>query len=58
MQKKFYITKSTGDGEGSAPEMDRFKRVEHLNELLKLGWSIKELHDEDDGTYFILEKEG
>lgn len=57
MEKKFYITKSSGNAEGSAPEMDRFKRVEHLNELLGLGWRIKELCSENSDTYFVLEKE-
>ena len=57
MEKIFYISKNGGDEKGSAPEMDRFRRVEHLNELLSLGWKIKELRTEDCGTYFILEKQ-
>jgi hypothetical protein len=57
MQKKFYITKCSEKAEASPPEIDRFKRVEHLNELLDLGWRIKELKTENCDTYFILEKE-
>ena len=37
--------------------IDRFKQVEHLNELLDLGWRIVELKVENCDTYFILEKE-
>jgi hypothetical protein len=58
MQKIFYIAENSGktsDGIG-APGFDRFQRVSQLNELLGLGWSIKELKNEQDGTYFILEK--
>lgn len=57
MQKIFYITKCSTETQTAAPEIDRFKRVEHLNELLDLGWRIKELKTEDTGTYFVLEKQ-
>ena len=57
MQKKFYITKCSEKGEASPPETDRFKQVEHLNELLDLGWRIVELRTENCDTYFILEKQ-
>ena len=57
MQKIFYITKCSEKSEASPPEFDRFKRVEHLNELLDLGWRIKELKTENCDTYFILEKD-
>ena len=57
MQKKFYITKCSEQHESAPPVTDRFKQVEHLNELLDLGWRIKELITENCDTYFILEKE-
>ena len=57
MQKKFYITKCSEQHESAPPVTDRFKQVEHLNELLDLGWRIKELKVENCDTYFILEKE-
>ena len=57
MQKKFYITKCSDKHESAPPVTDRFKQVEHLNELLDLGWRIKELKVENCDTYFILEKE-
>ena len=46
MQKKFYITKCSDKHESAPPVIDRFKQVEHLNELLDLGWRIKELKTE------------
>ena len=57
MQKKFYITKCSDKHESAPPVIDRFKQVEHLNELLDLGWRIVELKVENYDTYFILEKE-
>ena len=57
MQKKSYITKSSDKHESAPPVTDRFKQVEHLNELLDLGWRIVELKVENCDTYFILEKE-
>jgi hypothetical protein len=57
MLKKFYITKCSEKETAFPPETDRFKQVEHLNELLDLGWRIKELVTENCDTYFILEKE-
>jgi hypothetical protein len=58
MQKKFYIAEKSGSdvGDLNAPSLDRFQRVDQLNRLLDLGWSIKELKNEQSGTYFVLEK--
>ena len=58
MLKKFYITKSAGDkSEGvNAPSLDRFQRMEQLNNMLHLGWTIKEFKDNGNESYFLLER--
>lgn len=61
MQKVFFISRSTDKGgsaaEYSAPDFDRFQRVEQLNGLLDLGWQIKEFKTDNGDAYFILEKD-
>ena len=54
MQKIFYVSDSAG--KNSAPDMDRFQRIEKLNGLLAAGWAIKEMRTENDSTFFVLEK--
>lgn len=54
MQKIFYVSKSS---DANAPDMDKFRRVEKLNNLISLGWEIKEMKVENEDTYFVLEKE-
>lgn len=58
MQKLFYVTKNQQRNSDNVctPDMDRFARVEKLNNLLSLGWSIKEFIKEKNEEYFILEK--
>lgn len=58
MRKIFYITKpKVLSGENtSVPDMDRFARIEKLNDLISLGWSIQEFCNGNDGEYFVLEK--
>lgn len=57
MEKIFYVSKNTNDKSfASAPDMDRFQRVEKLNSLLQLGWAIKEFRTESEGSFFVLEK--
>lgn len=60
MQKIFYVsrqTEDTADGQTShAPDMDRFQRIDKLNELIARGWSIKEFKEEEESSYFVLEK--
>ena len=58
MLKKFYITKSSGDqAEGvNAPSLDKFQRMEQLNDMLHLGWEIKEFKNDGSDSYFLLEK--
>lgn len=41
----------------SAPEMDRFQRVEQLNGLLEAGWVIKDFKTDNEDAFFVLEKE-
>lgn len=57
MQKIFYISKNTESGtEFSAPNMNRFHRIEQLNALLACGWTIKEFKNEESGEFFVLVK--
>lgn len=56
MQKKFYVSKNPMEGDMTAPEMDRFSRVEKLNSMLNVGWVIKGFKQSDEGSYFLLEK--
>ena len=60
MQKVFYISKNSDRYENrsdmSAPDLDRFQRVEQLNGLLEKGWSIKDFKTDDDDVFFVLEK--
>ena len=56
MQKKFYVSKTSSDEEKSAPDLDRFRRIEQLNLLLSLGWKIKSFVNEQGSEFFILEK--
>jgi predicted GNAT superfamily acetyltransferase len=60
MQKKFYISSNSEESKGgvNAPKLDRFRRVEQLNDMLSRGWSIKEFKNEGDDSYFLLEKIG
>ena len=54
MQKVFYVSRNSGDG--SAPDLDRFARIEQLNRLIALGWRITSFVNEDNNVFFILEK--
>lgn len=56
MQKKYYVSKTPAVGDMAAPEMDRFSRIEKLNAMLEVGWVIKGLLNDEQGTYFLLEK--
>ncbi len=60
MQKVFYISKNSDRYENrsdmSAPDLDRFQRVEQLNGLLEKGWSIKDFKTDNDDAFFVLEK--
>ncbi len=59
MQKKFYVSSSLKNGDGAqkgTPKMDKFQRVEQLNDMLDLGWTIKGFETGGDGSYFLLEK--
>lgn len=49
MEKIFYVTKN-----GAAPDMNRFARIEQLNRLLELGWSIKSYVNEESSEFFVL----
>ena len=54
MLKKFYITKAA---EGvNAPSLDRFQRMEQLNDMLHLGWVIKGFENTGSESYFLLDK--
>jgi len=55
MQKIFYVSKN--GGQGSAPDMNRFARIEQLNRLLSMGWQIKSYKNENDNEFFVLEKD-
>ena len=56
MIKKFYVSKKT---EGyDAPEMDKFQQIEKLNLLLSSGWIIKGFQQNENESWFVLEKEG
>ncbi len=54
MQKIFYVSRNS-DGI-SAPNMNRFARIEQLNRLLACGWRIKSFVNEDNNEFFVLEK--
>ena len=54
MLKKFYITKAA-DGV-NAPGLDKYQRMEQLNDMLHLGWVIKEFKDSGSESYFLLER--
>lgn len=58
MLKKFYITKNAGgQAEGvAAPGLDKYQRMEQLNDMLRLGWVIKEFKQTAEDSYFLLEK--
>lgn len=56
MQKVFYVSRNNGCADNCTPDMDRFQRIEKLNDLLALGWSIKEMKNEGESTYFVLHK--
>ncbi len=57
MQKKFYVSKNPAEGGMAAPELDRFTRIEKLNAMLEMGWTIKGFENSDEGSYFLLEKQ-
>lgn len=61
MQKAFYVSRNNdryeNRGNVSAPEMDRFQRVEQLNGLLEAGWVIKDFKTDNEDAFFVLEKE-
>lgn len=57
MQKIFYVSRNEDKAhDGKAPDMDRFQRVEKLNSLIAAGWAIKEMKNENNSTFFVLEK--
>ena len=58
MLKKFSITRNAGgQAEGvTAPGLDKYQRMEQLNDMLRLGWVIKEFRQADGDSYFLLEK--
>lgn len=59
MQKVFYVSRNPENienGVNIAPDLDRFQRIEQLNRLLSLGWSIKSFSAENNVEYFVLEK--
>lgn len=56
MHKKYYISKNLANVDTAVPEMDRFARIEKLNAMLKVGWVIKGVQNDEEGTYFLLEK--
>ncbi|MBR1663594.1 MAG: hypothetical protein IJ696_04615 [Ruminococcus sp.] len=58
MLKKFYITRTTGDqAEGvNVPGLDKYQRVEQLNNMLRLGWVIKDYKESESESYFLLER--
>lgn len=61
MQKVFFISRNSDKYENrsdvNAPSLDRFQRVEQLNEMLALGWSIKDFKTSQGDSYFLLEKD-
>lgn len=60
MQKVFYVSKNSENNENhgnTAPGFDRFSRIEKLNLLLSMGWSIKSFSSDNNEEYFVLEKE-
>lgn len=59
MQKIFFISNNSQKVSAGvqAPHLDRFQRVEQLNEMLSRGWSIKEFKSTGADSYFVLEKE-
>ncbi len=57
MQKKFFITEiSEQNDHKGTPMTDRFRRIEQLNDLLALGWTIKSMEKDSGGTFFLIEK--
>lgn len=58
MLKKFYITRTSSDAaEGiNAPSLDKYQRMEQLNDMLSLGWVIKDFKDTEGESYFLLER--
>lgn len=36
--------------------MDRFQRIDKLNEMISQGWKIVEMNNDEKSTYFVLEK--
>lgn len=60
MQKIFYVSRNSEDGSedlsGHAPDMDRFQRIDKLNEMISLGWKIVGMNNDGKSTYFVLEK--
>lgn len=57
MQKIFYVSRNEDKAHyGKVPDMDRFQRVEKLNSLIAAGWAIKEMKNENNSTFFVLEK--
>lgn len=61
MQKVFFISRNSDKYENrsdvNAPNLDRFQRVEQLNEMLGLGWCIKDFKTSQGDSYFLLEKD-
>lgn len=59
MQKIFFISNNSQKVSAGvqAPHLDRFQRVEQLNEMFSRGWSIKEFKSTGADSYFVLEKE-
>lgn len=55
MTKTFFISKNTDDT--AAPQLDRFQRIEKLNEMLLAGWVIKSFETDGSSSYFLLEKQ-
>lgn len=55
MIKKFFISQNSADQ--SAPQLDRFQRIEKLNAMLLVGWVIKGFQSDSAGSYFLLEKQ-
>lgn len=60
VEKKFVISSRLGSNKeelnANVPQMDRFRRIEQLNDMLTRGWQIKEFNDGFEESYFMLEK--
>ncbi len=54
MTKKFYVSRNSEDA--SAPQLDKYQRIEKLNLLLSNGWIIKGFEEADGESWFLLEK--